>query len=71
MASLLLLTNAMSPSAEVLPALGLLGALGAHRARSRSPRCSTRRPHDAVLVDARRDLAGARSAVPAAAHDRA
>ena len=29
--------------------------------RSRRPRCCTYRAHDAVLVDARRDLAGARS----------
>ena len=64
MATLLLLTNAMTPSADVLPALGLLGhtvrvaplevsaLLGAERGGPQ---------HDAVLVDARRDLAAARS----------
>ena len=59
MASLLLLTNALSPSADVLPALGLL----AHTVRT-APLDATALldapPHDAVLVDARRDLVQAR-----------
>jgi len=59
MSTLVLLTNAPQPSAEVLPALGLLP----HNVRIlpaeasalvHSPRC------DAVLVDGRRDLAQAR-----------
>ena len=60
MATLLLLTNAMSPSADVLPALGLLG----HSVRVAPAEVTallTAPQHDAVLVDARRDLAGARS----------
>jgi DNA-binding response OmpR family regulator len=60
MATLLLLTNAMTPSAEVLPALALLG----HTVRVAPLEVSallTSPQHDAVLVDARRDLAGARS----------
>ena len=60
MATLLLLTNAMSPSAEVLPALALLG----HTVRVAPLEVSALLScpqHDAVLVDARRDLAGARS----------
>ena len=60
MATLLLLTNAMSPSAEVLPALALLG----HPVRVAPLEVSallTAPQHDAVLVDARRDLAAARS----------
>ena len=60
MATLLLLTNAMSPSAEVLPALALLG----HSVRVAPLEVSallSSPQHDAVLVDARRDLAGARS----------
>ncbi|WP_235737234.1 response regulator transcription factor [Nocardioides alcanivorans] len=59
MATLLLLTSALQPSAEVLPALGLLGhqvkilpAEGA--ALVNAPDC------DLVLVDGRRDLAPAR-----------
>ena len=60
MAHLLLLTNALAPSAEVLPALGLLS----HTVRIMpaeatalvdAPEC------DAVVVDARRDLASAKS----------
>lgn len=60
MAHLLLLTNALAPSAEVLPALGLLS----HSVRIMpaeatalvdAPEC------DAVVVDARRDLASAKS----------
>jgi len=60
MATLLLLTNAMTPSAEVLPALALLG----HPVRVAPLEVSallTAPQHDAVLVDARRDLAAARS----------
>ena len=60
MARLLLLTNALAPSAEVLPALGLLmhsvRILPAEAtALVDSPDC------DVVLVDARRELASARS----------
>jgi DNA-binding response OmpR family regulator len=60
MSSLLLLTNAMTPSAEVLPALGLLG----HSVRVAPAEVSAlvNAPHaDAILVDARRDLAASRS----------
>jgi len=62
MATLLLLTNAMTPSSEVLPALGLLG----HAVRVAPLEVAalledgTAAP-DAVLVDARRDLVQARS----------
>jgi DNA-binding response OmpR family regulator len=58
--TLLLLTNAMTPSSEVLPALALLG----HTVRVAPLEVSallTAPAHEAVLVDARRDLAGARS----------
>ena len=60
MATLLLLTNAMTPSTEVLPALSLLG----HTVRVAPLEVAallSAPPHEAVLVDARRDLAGARS----------
>ena len=60
MATLLLLTNAMTPSAEVLPALSLLG----HTVRVAPLEVAAllhAPQHDALLVDARRDLAGARS----------
>src|SRR3954465_6627758 len=60
MAPLLLLTNAMQPSAEVLPALGLLS----HAVRVAPLEISAMldsAPADAVLVDARRDLIAARS----------
>jgi DNA-binding response OmpR family regulator len=60
MATLLLLTNALTPSSEVLPALGLLG----HTVRVAPLEVSallSSPQSDAVLVDARRDLAGARS----------
>jgi DNA-binding response OmpR family regulator len=56
----MLLTNAMTPSAEVLPALALLG----HSVRVAPAEVSAllNAPQaDALLVDARRDLAGARS----------
>jgi DNA-binding response OmpR family regulator len=60
MAHLLLLTNALAPSAEVLPALGLL----THHVRilPAEPTALIDAPKaDAVLVDARRELAMARS----------
>ncbi|KGN34328.1 transcriptional regulator [Knoellia sinensis KCTC 19936] len=60
MAQLLLLTNALAPSAEVLPALGLLS----HHVRilPAEPTALIDAPSaDAVLVDARRELAMARS----------
>ena len=60
MATLLLLTNAMTPSSEVLPALALLG----HSVRVAPAEVSAllnAPPADALLVDARKDLAGARS----------
>jgi DNA-binding response OmpR family regulator len=60
MAQLLLLTNALAPSAEVLPALGLLG----HTVRvlpAEPAALVDAPPADAVLVDGRRELAAARS----------
>ena len=60
MSTLLLLTNALQPSAEVLPALGLL----MHRVRVAPAEVAAlvdAPPADAVLVDGRRDLAHARS----------
>jgi DNA-binding response OmpR family regulator len=60
MAQLLLLTNALAPSAEVLPALGLLP----HSIRVLPAEAAVlvdAPPADAVIVDGRRDLAGARS----------
>ncbi len=60
MARLLLLTNALAPSAEVLPALGLLS----HNVRiiPAEPTALVDAPAaDAVIVDARRELAVARS----------
>jgi len=60
MASLLLLTNAVEPSASVLPALGLLG----HSVRIAPAEVGVlvdAPKADAVLVDARRDLVQARS----------
>ena len=60
MATLLLLTDAMTPSADVLPALSLLG----HTVRVAPLEATallTVPRADALLVDARRDLAGARS----------
>jgi DNA-binding response OmpR family regulator len=54
-ATLLLLTNALAPSAEVLPSLGLL----LHTVRVAPAEASalvTAAPADAVLVDARREL---------------
>ncbi|TAL23217.1 MAG: response regulator transcription factor [Frankiales bacterium] len=60
MASLLLLTNAMTPSSEVLPALALLGHSVRVAPAEVSALLGTPAP-DALLVDARKDLAGARS----------
>ncbi len=60
MATLLLLTNALQPSAEVLPALGLL----THTVRVAPLEISALlgiAPVDAVLVDARRELISARA----------
>ena len=60
MSTLLLLTNALEPSAEVVPALGLL----LHRVRVAPAEVTAlvdTAPADAVLVDGRRDLAHARS----------
>ena len=60
MASLLLLTSALAPSSEVLPALGLL----VHDVRTAPLEVTAlldAPPVDAVLVDARRDLVQARS----------
>jgi DNA-binding response OmpR family regulator len=60
MARLLLLTNALAPSAEVLPALGLL----THNVRvipAEPTALVDAPPADFVLLDARRDLAIARS----------
>ena len=60
MATLLLLTHPTTPSAQVLPALELLG----HAVRVAPLEVSallSAPQSDAVLVDARRDLAGARS----------
>jgi len=57
---LLLLTNALAPSAEVLPALGLLGH--AVRVLPAEPAALVDAPPaDFVLVDARRELVAARS----------
>ena len=60
MASLLLLTNAMTPSSEVLPALALLGHSVRVAPAEVSALLGTPAP-DAVLVDARKDLAASRS----------
>jgi DNA-binding response OmpR family regulator len=60
LASLLLLTNALAPSSDVLPALGLLP----HRVRVLPAEAAVLidAPQvDVVLVDGRRDLAGSRS----------
>ncbi|GIH76036.1 response regulator transcription factor [Planobispora longispora] len=59
MSNLLLLTNALEPSAEVLPALGLL----LHSVRVAPAEASAlidAPPADAVLVDARRELVQAK-----------
>jgi DNA-binding response OmpR family regulator len=60
MARLLLLTNDLAPSAEVVPALGFLG----HRVRTLPPDVSAlvdAPDVDAVLVDARHELGQARA----------
>ncbi|GII93397.1 winged helix-turn-helix transcriptional regulator [Sinosporangium siamense] len=60
MSNLLLLTNALEPSFEVLPALGLL----LHSVRVAPAEASAlidAPPADAVIVDARKELAQARS----------
>jgi DNA-binding response OmpR family regulator len=60
LSDLLLLTNALEPSAEIVPALGLL----LHPVRVAAAEASAlidAPPADAVLVDARRDLAHSRS----------
>ena len=60
MSQLLLLTNALQPSAEVLPALGLL----MHQVRVAPAEASAlldAPPCDAILVDGRRDLPHVRS----------
>ena len=60
MSNLLVLTSALEPSAEVLPALGLL----LHSIRVAPAEASAlvdAAPADAVLVDARRELAHAKS----------
>lgn len=60
MPTLLLLTNALTPSADVLPALGLLGH--AVRVAPLEVTALLDTPAvDAVLIDARRDLVQARS----------
>jgi DNA-binding response OmpR family regulator len=60
LSDLLLLTNALEPSAEIVPAFGLL----LHSVRVAPAEASAlidAPPADAVLVDARRDLAHAKS----------
>src|SRR3954471_13840506 len=60
MATLLLLTNDMHTSAEILPALELLP----HQvkvAQAEATALLDAPPADVILLDARRDLAGARS----------
>jgi DNA-binding response OmpR family regulator len=60
LSDLLLLTNALEPSAEIVPALGLL--LHPVRVAPAEPAAlMDAPPADAVLVDARRDLAHAKS----------
>jgi DNA-binding response OmpR family regulator len=65
MARLLLLTNDLTPSAEVLPALGLLGhhvrVLPAEVSALLGATGADAPTSEAVLVDGRRDLAHARS----------
>ena len=60
MARLLLLTHAVQPSAEVLPALGLLSH-SIKVAPAEGAALLDVPPVDALLVDARRDLPKARS----------
>ena len=61
MATLLLLTNAMTPSSEVLPALGLLGHAVRVAPLEIAALLEDATPPDAILVDARRELVHARS----------
>jgi DNA-binding response OmpR family regulator len=61
MATLLLLTNAMTPSSEVLPALGLLGHSVRVAPLEVAALLDDSAAPEAVLVDARRDLVQARS----------
>lgn len=59
MGTLLLLTDALQPSAEVLPAVSLLG----HTVKilpAKGPALLDAPPADVILVDGRRDLAGSR-----------
>ena len=60
MSDLLLLTNALEPSTEILPALGLL-LHSVRVAPAESSALIDIPPADAVLVDGRQDLAHARS----------
>ena len=60
MAHLLLLTNALAPSAEVLPALALLSH-HVHILPAEPAALVDSPPADVLLVDARRELAAARS----------
>ena len=60
MAALLLLTNALTASAEVLPALGLLGHTTRVAPLEATALLDTP-PADAVLVDGRRELINAKS----------
>ncbi|GAA1280340.1 transcriptional regulatory protein GlnR [Planotetraspora silvatica] len=60
MSNLLLLTNALEPSAEVLPALGLL-LHSVRVAPSEASALIDTPPADAILVDARRELVQAKS----------
>ena len=69
MSQLLLLTNTLQPSTEVLPALGLLS----HSLRVAPAEVSAlleAPPADALLIDGRRDLPARPVAVPDPAHHR-
>ena len=68
MSDLLLITSALEPSAEVLPALGLL----LHPVRVLPADASAlveAPPADAVLIDARRELVQRQEHLPPAADD--
>ena len=58
---LLLLTNDMRASAEILPALELLPAYQVRIAQAEPTALLDAPPCDAILLDARRDLVGARA----------
>jgi len=60
LSDLLLLTNAAEPAGEILPSLGLL-LHSVRVAPAEAPSLADSPPADAVLVDARRDLAQAKS----------